>query len=114
MQSGLSFCNMNGGGCLCYSHSELISRTCTLILLSRIVIQNFEVLYFGYKLKARHSRVFSLSRQIITRQVIIVAYNSRKVQQQARNTAVFGCPIKLRFPFYYIFSVFGGAVDNLI
>lgn len=24
------------------------------------------------------------------------------------------CPIKLLFPFYYIFSIFGGAVDNLI
>lgn len=63
MQSGLSFYNMNGGGC----HSELISLTCTLILLNRIVIQNFYVLYFGYKLKARHSHVLSLSRQIITR-----------------------------------------------
>lgn len=67
---------------MCYSHSELISQTCTLILLNRIVIQNFYVL----KLKARHSHVFSLSRQIITRHVIIVAYNSRQVQQQACNT----------------------------
>lgn len=109
MQSGLSFCNMNGGGCLCYSHSELISRTCTLILLSRIVIQNFEVLYFGYKLKARHSHVFSLSRQIITRQVIIVAYNSRKVQQQARNTLqCLDVPLSYVFPFI-TFSVFLGG-----
>lgn len=42
---------MNGGGCMSYSHSQLISLTCTLILLNKIVIQNFYVL-FVFKLKA--------------------------------------------------------------
>lgn len=73
------------------------------------------MIYFGYKLKALHSRVFSLSRQIITRQVITVAYNSRQVQQQARNTLqCLDVPLSYVFPFITFSVFFGGAVDNLI